>query len=159
MFLYMKGKMMIMKKNNLMLGILYAILGSVFLIIAISHNDNKLSGVLWGLTGAMAGMGFSMIYKYIYWTRPKNKERYAEMLENERIDMHDELKEKLRDKSGRYAYVIALVVIALSMMVFSILSSLEIIKEGKLIVLYLGGLLVFLYVVGIIIYKRLLDKY
>ncbi|WP_294468003.1 hypothetical protein [uncultured Anaerofustis sp.] len=148
-----------MKKNNLMLGILYAILGSVFLIIAISHNDNKLSGVLWGLTGAMAGMGFSMIYKYIYWTRPKNKERYAEMLENERIDMHDELKEKLRDKSGRYAYVIALVVIALSMMVFSILSSLEIIKEGKLIVLYLGGLLVFLYVVGIIIYKRLLDKY
>lgn len=159
MFLYMKGKMMIMKKNNLMLGILYAILGSVFLIIAISHNDNKLSGVLWGLTGAMAGMGFAMIYKYIYWTRPKNKERYAEMLENERIDMHDELKEKLRDKSGRYAYVIALVVIALSMMVFSILSSLEIIKEGKLIVLYLGGLLVFLYVVGIIIYKRLLDKY
>ncbi|MCR2033563.1 hypothetical protein [Anaerofustis stercorihominis] len=148
-----------MKKNNLMLGILYAILGSVFLIIAISHNDNKLSGVLWGLTGAMAGMGFAMIYKYIYWTRPKNKERYAEMLENERIDMHDELKEKLRDKSGRYAYVIALVVIALSMMVFSILSSLEIIKEGKLIVLYLGGLLVFLYVVGIIIYKRLLDKY
>ena len=150
---------MIMKKNNLMFGILYAILGSVFLIIAISHNDNKLSGVLWGLTGAMAGMGFAMIYKYIYWTRPKNKERYAEMLENERIDMHDELKEKLRDKSGRYAYVIALVVIALSMMVFSVLSSLEIIKEGKLIVLYLGGLLVFLYVVGIIIYKRLLDKY
>ena len=150
---------MIMKKNNLMFGILYAILGSVFLIIAISHNDNKLSGVLWGLTGAMAGMGFAMIYKYIYWTRPKNKERYAEMLENERIDMHDELKEKLRDKSGRYAYVIGLVVITLSMMVFSVLSSLEIIKEGKLIVLYLGGLLVFLYLIGIIIYKRLLDKY
>ena len=148
-----------MKKNNLMLGILYALLGSVFLIIAISHNDNKLSGVLWGLTGAMAGMGFAMIYKYLYWTRPKNKERYAEMLENERIDMHDELKEKLRDKSGRYAYVVGLVVIALSMMVFSILSSLEIIKEGKLIVLYLGGLLVFLYVIGIIIYKKLLDKY
>lgn len=148
-----------MKKNNLMLGILYAVLGSVFLIIAISNNENKLSGVLWGLTGAMAGMGFAIIYKYIYWTRPKNKERYAEMLENERIDMHDELKEKIRDKSGRYCYVIALVAIALSMMVFSVLSSLEIIKEGKLIVLYLGGLLIFLYVIGIIIYKRLLNKY
>lgn len=148
-----------MKKNNLMLGILYAVLGSVFLIIAISNNENKLSGVLWGLTGAMVGMGFAIIYKYIYWTRPKNKERYAEMLENERIDMHDELKEKIRDKSGRYCYVIALVAIALSMMVFSVLSSLEIIKEGKLIVLYLGGLLVFLYVIGIIIYKRLLKKY
>ena len=148
-----------MKKNNLMLGILYAVLGSVFLISAISNNENKLSGVLWGLTGAMAGMGFAIIYKYIYWTRPKNKERYAEMLENERIDMHDELKEKIRDKSGRYAYVIALVAIALSMMVFSVLSSLEIIKEGKLIVLYLGGLLIFLYVIGIIIYKRLLKKY
>ena len=107
----------------------------------------------------MAGVGFAIIYKYIYWTRPKNKERYAEMLENERIDMHDELKEKIRDKSGRYAYVIALVAIALSMMVFSVLSSLEIIKEGKLIVLYLGGLLIFLSVIGIIIYKRLLKKY
>ncbi|MCR5233492.1 MAG: hypothetical protein K6E53_06235, partial [Lachnospiraceae bacterium] len=38
------------------------------------------------------------------WSAPKNKKRYSEIKEQEDISLHDELNEKLRDKSGRIAY-------------------------------------------------------
>ena len=100
-----------------------------------------------------------MIFKYCYWSSPKNKERYAEKLENEKIELHDELKEKLRDKSGRYAYTAGLFVIAVSMMLFAVLNSLEIVQTGNIIVLVLGGYLVFQIVIGIVIFNHLMKKY
>ena len=43
----------------------------------------------------------------------------------------------------------------ISIIIFLILGSLEIINDTRLIVLYLGGRVVFRYIIGIIIYKRL----
>lgn len=114
---------------------------------------------MFGFAGANIGPGLLIICKYFYWSSPKNRERYQERLENEKIEQHDELKEKIRDKSGRYAYVLGLFVISISMVVFSVLGTLEIIDNSRMMVLYLGGYLVFQIVAGIVIFNRIIKKY
>lgn len=147
-----------MKKSNLITGIAYVVFGLICLGVALLF-ETKLEGILWGLSGAGIAPGVAMIGKYFYWSSPKNRERYAERMENERIEMHDELKIKIRDKSGRYAYILGLLVICFSMVVFSILGTLEIIENSRMIVLYLGGYLLFQVIAGIVIFNKLMKKY
>ena len=80
-------------------------------------------------------------------------------LKHERIEIQDELKSRLRDRSGRCAYQWGLLVISVSMVAFSILGALDVIPESRLIVLYLGAYLVFQIVMGIAVFRRLLKRY
>ena len=100
-----------------------------------------------------------MLWKYYYWTRPENKGKYLEKVENENIELHDERKTILRDKSGRYAYIIGLIVVSVSIVIFSILGSLNVIENHKFIVLYLAGFLIFQYITGTLIFNHLNKKY
>lgn len=147
-----------MKKSNLLEGVIFISGGTILLCIALL-TDSVLDSLLIGLAAGAIGSGIVMTCKYFYWTAPKNKERYQEKIANETIELHDELKTKLRDRSGRYAYVIGLMTVSVSMIIFSIFGNLEIIDNSRLIVLYLGGHLIFQIAIGIIIYKQLLKKY
>ena len=147
-----------MKKSNLLEGIMF-ILGGIILLCVVLLTDSVLDSLLIGLAAGTICPGIVMTCKYFYWSAPKNKERYQEKIANEEIELHDELKTKLRDRSGRYAYVIGLVTVSFSMIIFSILGKLEIIDKSRLIVLYLGGYLIFQIAIGIIIFKELLKKY
>ena len=102
---------------------------------------------------------YDLTCKYFYWNSPKNKERYQEKIANEKIELHDELKSKLRDKSGLYSYTIGIMTVCASIMIFSILGTLEIIDNARMIVLYLSGYLVFQIIIGIVIFRHLLKKY
>lgn len=93
---------------------------------------------------------------YFYWK--KNKEKYQEKLENEKIEQDDELKQKLRDKAGNYTYWIGMLTIALSIMVYSVLGGLSIINT-KHIVIYLGTYLISQVLIGVIVFNHLLKKY
>lgn len=84
---------------------------------------------------------------------------YERNCENEKIEFHDELKSKLRDRAGRWAYAVGLITVSVSMVIFSILGKLEIIDNSRLIVLYLGGYLIFLIIIDIVIFNPLLKKY
>ena len=75
------------------------------------------------------------------------------------INLHDELNEKLRDKSGRIAYLIGLLIICISEVVFSILGNAGIISNHKVIVLYLFVLLLVQIVIGKVAYRQLRKKY
>lgn len=147
-----------MKKNNLLIGILYMLCGAICLIIALMF-ETRLNSLLFGFSGAFIVPGIVIIGKYFYWTSPKNRNKYAERLENENIELHDERKEKLRDKSGRYAYLLGLAVTSFSVVLFSISENLEVITSSKLIVLYLGGYLAFQFIAGAVIFRRLSNKY
>lgn len=147
-----------MKKNRLFLGILYMLAGAVFLLAALC-TDSPFGGILFGLAGAGIGPGIAMIWRYFYWSKPDRRKEYEERLETERIELHDELKEKLRDKSGRYAYLLGLGVISGSMVVFSVLGSLGILRDARQIVLFLGAYLVLQIVSGIAFFQHLLKKY
>jgi hypothetical protein len=147
-----------MKKNNLLAGVLYMLSGVICLMIALLF-DTKLGSLLFGFSGAGIGPGLMMIFQYFYWTSPKNKDRYAKRIDNQNIELNDERKQKLRDKSGRYAYLLGLAVISISIVVFSILGNLELISDYRIIVLYLFGYFVFQYVIGVIIFRYLNNKY
>lgn len=147
-----------MKKSNLLTGILF-ILGGIILLCTALLTDSVLDSLLIGFAAAAVCPGTVMTCKYFYWSTPKNKERYQEKIETENIELHDELKTKLRDRSGRYAYAAGLMTVSVSIIIFSILGQLEIIDDSRLIVLYLGGYLIFQIVSGIVIFHQLLKKY
>lgn len=147
-----------MKKSNLLVGLSYLFVGTICLIIGLLVKT-KLDSLLFGFAGAGICSGSVIIWKYYYWTRPENKVKYQEKLDDETIDLKDERKTKLRDKSGRYAYIAGLAVISVSIVAFSILGSLDLIQNSELIIVYLAGLLVFQYVIGLVIYNRLSNKY
>lgn len=147
-----------MKKGNLLTGIFYVLFGAACLTAALLM-ETKLGGILWGFAGAGILPGIMMICKYFYWSSPKNRARYEERLENERIEQHDELKTKIRDKAGRYTYSLGLMVVSFSILVFGVLGKLGIVESARMIVLYLGGYLLFQVIAGMIIFNKLMKKY
>lgn len=152
----MKGDVK-MKKTELIWGFVYMLFGLACLLAAM-FTDSRLDGFLFGFSGAGLGPGLMMIFRYFYWNSEKNRDKYRELLENQRIERNDELKERLRDKSGRRAYILGILIVCLSIMVFSLLDALGIV-EGRLMVIYLGGYLAVQLAAGIIIFNRLLKKY
>ena len=100
-----------------------------------------------------------MIIMHFYWSSPQNAERFKEKQEQKNIELHDELNEKLRDKSGRIAYLIGLLVICVSEVVFAMLGKMGVITDHKIIVLYLYGLFIFQIAAGIAAYQYLRKKY
>ncbi len=147
-----------MRTNNLAMGIVSISIGVIGLIIG-SLNGNRLSDFFYVLAGAGIASGTVELLKYFYWNRPENKERYQMKLENEQIELHDERKEKLRDKSGRYTYIMGLIVIIVSIVSFQILEDLEIIPDTRIAVIYLGGYFFFQIIAGKIMFKYLSKKY
>lgn len=145
-----------MKKSNLIYGLTCIILSGISLYIAIIFDANKMSGVFYGLTGALGVGGIVSIAQYFYWKR--HNEKYEEKLEIERIEQQDELKQKLRDKSGRYAYLIGMSITALSIMAYSLLGVLNI-MDTEYIVTYLSIYLISQLFIGIIVFNHLLRKY
>lgn len=90
-----------MKLSNLIVSLAYTLLGVIFLGIALLVGSD-LKGLFFGFAGAGIGPELVGVYRYWYWSAPKNATRYAEMTAAKKIEMHDELKEKLRDRAGRY---------------------------------------------------------
>ena len=147
-----------MKKNCLNRGIICVLAGICFVLVAV-FTESVFDGLLWGFAGGALGPGIGMIIQHFYWSAPKNQERYREIQEQEDINLHDELNEKLRDKSGRIAYNTGLLIICISEIVFSILGKTGVITDHKIIVLYLFSLFVFQILVGNVVYHQLRRKY
>ena len=147
-----------MKKSYLNRGIIFVLAGICFLLAAV-FTESVFDGLLWGVAGGALGPGIGWIIQHFYWSAPKNQVRYQEMKEQADINLHDELNEKLRDKSGRIAYLIGLLIICISEVVFSILGNAGIISNHKVIVLYLFVLLLVQIVIGKVAYRQLRKKY
>lgn len=147
-----------MKKSYLRTGIGYVSAGVLCLLIALLW-ETKLESLLWGFAGAGIFPGIQMIWRYCYWSAPQREQEYRERMEAESIDLHDERNEKLRDKAGRYAYLLGIIVASVSMLVFSILDQLEVIGDSRMIVLYLFVFLLVEIYGGAVILKYLAKKY
>lgn len=147
-----------MKKSELNRGVIFVIAGICFLLAAV-FTESAFDGLLWGFAGGALGPGIGRIIQYIYWSAPKNEKRYREIQEQKDINRHDELNEKLRDKSGRIAWLTGLIIICISEVVFSVLGKMGIITDHKVIVLYLYGLFVFQIVIGNLAYHYLRKRY
>lgn len=146
-----------MKKSNFYIGLLYMAFGAACLWFALSA-ENSIGSLLFGFSGAGLIGGLSLIWRYFYWSSPKRKEVYEAKLEEEKINLKDEFKESLRNRSGRIAYIITFLVISFSIVIFSIIGSLGFL-DTKLLVLYISILWIFMYTIGIVIFRILIRKY
>lgn len=144
-------------KNYLYLGIAYLIGGIIFLVVELNF-ETKSDGILY--TFAMVGIlyGVLSLFKYFYWSRPKNKERYKEKTEERNIELDDERKTILRDKAGRYTYNIGLTVISITVVLLTIIHSFNNIANYNLMILYLAGYMISQYIIGVLIYNNLNKK-
>lgn len=144
-----------MKKSMLYAGIGYMLFGLMSIAIALIF-EFKFESFLWGLGGAGMGPGIMMVWKYMHWSKPENRDEYNERLRIEKIEMADERKVMLRDKSGRITYLIMLGVYCVLSMIFSFLVTIEwFMPFAKYIVIGLSMLLIFQFACGIIVFNYL----
>ncbi|MGL9728607.1 hypothetical protein [Enterococcus sp. DIV0756] len=144
-----------MKKSMLYTGFVYFFVGVISLIVALT-TEYRLEALLWGITGAGIATGIRLIGKYYYWTKPKHKAEYDARLQNEAIQLKDERKVMLRDKSGRLAYIAMMLLQLILTFIFSILSMLDYFYPfSRYACIGLSILLIIQYVFGIVAYRRL----
>lgn len=149
-----------MKKSNLWCALAYALLGLAILLAGLVW-ETRLSSLMVGFGAGLLGSGAMQLVRYRKWTRPENADTYRERLEQEQIDLRDERKNMLRDRSGRYAYVFGLMLCAVSILTFHLLEALGIVEEtaARLVVLYLAAYLIIQYIAGFTVYRWLSKKY
>lgn len=150
-----------MKKNNvkdfLKTGIILILLATVLIVFTVLYRF-KFNSILFGMGCGFGINGLISLYKYFKWSKPENIERYKEKQELDEIELQDERKERLRNLSGRYAYILGLVVLAILTVVLSFLNVMGIIYNTPLMV-FVFTFLVFQYIVGIVIFRYLNKKY
>ena len=147
-----------MKKNDLVWGIIYTLIGLGCITVAY-NTETALEGIIWGLGGVFFAVGVVGIIKYFYWNAPKRQERYKAREEHEKIEQNDELKTKIRDKAGRYSYLLGLYTAVISIIVFAVLDAVGVIENATMVEIYLGGYVVFQLIAGVVIFNRLMKKY
>lgn len=147
-------------KQYLWNGLGMTALGILFLLAALLW-DTPLESLFFGMFGAFTAPGIAQICKYVKWSNPKNAPAYQERREQEQIDLRDERKEMLRNKSGRYAYILGLLTVAVAIVACSILEAFGIVEEdaARLAILSMAAYALFQYAAGIVIYKLLEKKY
>ncbi len=146
-----------MNKKYLWYGFIYLTVGILFSVMSIM-NEGKISSLYSGIAGGGIVGGMALLGKYFYWNNPKRTQKYKEKLEDEEINLKDERNEMYRDKAGRYAYKIGMIIIGISIILFSILNAFDI-YNSSIIMTYLGILWIVLYVIGIVHYRKLKEEH
>lgn len=146
-----------MKKSNLWAGLIFTALGIFLLWMVFAGTWD--SSLICGLGGGALGSGLVTVGKYVYWTSPEREGAYQKRLEEEQIQLHDELLEKLRDRAGRITYVLGLAVLSLGILVLGVLQELSILGNIRLTVICLGGYLLFQLVMGVVVFRMLKKRY
>lgn len=149
-----------MKKSDLWTGVLMILAGVAFLLAALLL-DTGLESIFCGFFGGFTAGGAGILCKYYKLHSPKHAAEYREKLEEEQIDLRDERKEMLRNRSGRYAYILGLMLMAVSIVIVSILGKMEVIGEeaAQLLTICLAIFLIVQYIAGLVIYRLLSRKY
>lgn len=147
-----------MKKDDLLKGATFLFIGILSFTLAVLLN-NKMSGIFYGIAGIGIGFGLMMYYRYFYWKKPENHRQLEGKLENEYIERHDELKLKLLDRAGRITFLFGIGTISFALLIFSILGSLEIIDNLRIVILFLAGYLVYQILFFVSVFNLLLKKY
>ncbi|HBJ2623173.1 UNVERIFIED_ORG: hypothetical protein B2H98_01510 [Clostridium botulinum] len=144
-----------MKKSVLYTGIGYLLCGITFIAVAL-FTEFKFEGLLCGFGGAGVSCGIVSILKYIHWSKPKNQNEYNKRLKIEKIELEDERKIMIRDKSGCITYKIMLLIYSILIIIFSIINMIGDFKPlSTYIVITFVILLVFQYFCGIFVFNYL----
>jgi len=142
-----------MRKSMLYTGIGMLICGIALISLGEFSPDLSFNfrSLIIGFASPLIVPGIFMIYKYLHWTKPQNVQIYEAKMKEEQINLKDERKIMLRDKSGHISYIIMICLLFLVNLIFTIM------RVDKLVSLVLWVLLGFQYICGIFVF-RYLDK-
>lgn len=140
-----------MKKNGVVALLLF-ICGIALIIMGLSIETLTHGSTIFGMGWGFIGGAVVTFYMYVYMLDPKNKSQYEEHLKKEKINLHDERKIMLREKSGRITYVIMFVVLIILNIVFTFIG------VEKWIILTLWGVIAFKYICGVTVFYYLAKK-
>lgn len=148
-----------MKKSTLLCGIVALLVGIAALMAAINQTDNNIAGILFGLTGCGLGLGIGSIVNFIYWSSEKNKKRYAEILENKNIEVHDELNQRIRDKAGRITDTIGFAIILTIILTLTLFEALGFMTSGYVTVVILSFYLLLRLIIYVVVFNSVRKEY
>lgn len=140
-----------MKKSTLYIGLCYLAVGICAILFGLFGPSIENDEIIWGVAGGGIVPGLFMIYKYFYWSKPENKPKYEEKLKKEQINLKDERKIMLREKSARITYIILFFLLAILIPIFTIMN------VNRIVIITLSIIWAFIYVCGIVVF-RILDK-
>lgn len=142
-----------MKKHLFGWGeVLVFICGIAFILTGLFVEKLTHGSIIFGTGCGIIGGAAAAVHKRFYWQRPENKRRYEERLKNQKINLNDERKIMLRQKSGQITYRIMFVVLIVLNMVFTFLG------VEKWIILTLWGVIAFQYLCGVAVFYHLSRK-
>lgn len=145
-------------KKRLRKSIVILFAGIIFIILAF-YTKETAGNYLFGFGGGLLGAGLMTLWSYAYWSRPSQEEVYTEKMLLTEIEQKDELKEKLRDKSGRYAYLLSFGLSIAGLMVLMILWAFGIQLRMDVMINMLAIYMLFQAFSGILIYRVISKKY
>lgn len=140
-----------MKKNGVVALLLF-ICGIALIIMGLFIETLTHGSTIFGMGWGFIGGAVVTFYMYVYMLDPKNKLHYEEHLKSEKINLNDERKIMLREKSGRITYVIMFVVLTILNIVFTFIG------VEKWIILTLWGVIAFKYICGVTVFYYLAKK-
>ncbi|WZL74958.1 hypothetical protein QBE52_09815 [Clostridiaceae bacterium 35-E11] len=141
-----------MKKNVLGWELLLFICGIAFILMGLFVENLTHGSIIFATGCGFIGGNMANIYKYFYWRKPEKKLIYEERLKKEKINLYDERKIMLRQKSGQITYSIMFIVLTVLNIVFTFIGI------EKWIILTLWGVIAFQYFCGLIVFHHLSRK-
>lgn len=141
-----------MKKSVLGWELLLLICGIGFILMELFYEKLNHGSIIFATGCAFIALSILNIFKHFYGLNPKKRLRNNDRLKNEKINLYDERKIMLRQKSGQITYNVMFVVLTVLNIVFTFIG------VEKWIILTLWGVIVFQYFCGLVVFYHLSRK-
>ena len=141
-----------MKKNIIGWNLLLFICGMIFVLMGLFIKTLAYGSSIFAMGCGFIGASIGAIHKNFRWLKSENKPIYEKHLKNEKINLNDERKIMLRQKSGQITYAIMFVVLTILNIVFTFIG------VEKWIIFTLWGVIAFKYICGVVIFYYLSKK-
>ena len=147
-----------MEKKVLYKAMISIGLGLAFIMVSFLFEFPNES-FLWGFGGGGIGSGTMMLFKYIHWSKPENQKEYSHIIKKQTIELSDERKVMLREKSASITGMIMLGIYCLFIILFAILNTLGYLPQlSQYLISGLSILIIIQITSGIIIFNHLNKK-
>lgn len=141
-----------MRKNDKIALTLFSVFGIILVVIGLRIDMNYYSSLIFAMGVAMTFNSIMQFLRFWHNTRPQNIEAYKEKQRQQSINLKDERKIQLRNRSGYITWLINMI----SFFVASFVAGLFKVNSIVVISLFIIGILE--YVIATIIYKFLCKR-
>lgn len=141
-----------MKKSDTIVLAIYVVIGIALVIIGVTIQVDYYSSIIFTMGFALSFSSIFQFVRYYYNTRPENVEAYRKKVRQQEINLKDERKVQLRNRSGYISWVITMVACFIGLFIAVLF------RAGTVIVCILAGVAVAEYILATIIYRYLCKK-